>query len=78
METILNAPHDRIVREFISEFVDDDLMPLVDTEALDDYICSFSRPTSPTTSLPSYHRISLTLAGCRARPRYVTRGYTRR
>lgn len=80
MEAVLDAPHDRIVREYLSEFVSENLLPPVETEALDDYICSYSCPTSPTfptTSLPSFQRISLTLAGWRARPRRAVRGHNR-
>ena len=84
METVLYAPHDYIVREYLSEFVDENLTPLVETETLDDYISSFSCPTSPTSptsptmSSPTYHRISLTLAGYRARARRVTQGRRRK
>mgnify|MGYP004226386457 CR=1 FL=1 len=77
MEAVLNAPHDLIVREYLSEFVNENVMPPVETEALHHYICSFScptSPTSPTTSLSTYPRISLILAGCRARPRRATQG----
>lgn len=82
METVLYAPHAYIVREYLSEFMDENLAhPFVETEALDDYISSFScptSPTSPTTSSPTYHRISLTLAGYRARPRRATQGRKRK
>ena len=78
MEAVLNASHDRIVREYLSEFVNENFLPPVETEALEYYICSYScptSPTSPTTSFPTHHRISLTLAGCRARPRRAIQGH---
>lgn len=84
MEVVLNASHNYIVREYLSEFVNENLMPLVDTETSDDYISSLSCPTSPTSptsptmSSPTYHRISLTLAGYRARARRVTQGRKRK
>lgn len=81
MEVVLNASHNYIVREYLSEFVNENLMPLVDTETSDDYISSISCPTSPTSptmSSPTYHRISLTLAGYRARARRVTQGRKRK
>lgn len=82
METVLFASHNYIVREYLSEFVDENLVrPVVETEALDDDISSLScptSPTSPTTSSPTYHHISLTLAGYRARPRRSTQGRKRK
>lgn len=77
METVLTASHDHITREYLSEFLDENPMPLVEAEALDDYSSSVSCPTfptSPTTLSPTYHRISLTLAGYRARPSRATQG----
>ncbi len=82
METVLYAPHAYIVREYLSEFMDENLVsPVAGTEALDDDIPSLScptSPTSPTTSSPTYRRISLTLAGYRARPRRATQGRKRK
>lgn len=78
MEAVLNASHDLIVREYLSEFVNENLMPPAESKALDDFICPLSCPTSPTTSFPKYQRISLTLATCRARPRRSTQGRNRK
>ena len=81
MDTVLNASHSYIVREYLSEFVNENPLPLVETDVFNDYISSLScpvSPTSPTTSSLTYHHISLTLAGYHARPRRATQGRKRK
>tara|TARA_B110001452_G_scaffold264558_1_gene267743 strand:- start:3690 stop:3920 length:231 start_codon:yes stop_codon:yes gene_type:complete len=61
METVLNAPNEFTVSEYLSEFVNEHLVGCVTAQELDVYISSFSCPTS--LPLLTYHRISPTLAG---------------
>jgi len=82
METVLDASHVVIMREYLSEFADDNLIPLMERDTVDDdYNSSTScltSPTSQTKSFPTYYYISLTFAGYHARPRRATQGHKQR
>ena len=80
MEETLNMSHERIVEEYLSEFLNGSI---VTDEELDDFLtqCMAScpnSPSSPTMSFDMYHRISLTLRGYPAPARHCTRGRKRK
>lgn len=68
---MLHAPHETIVAEYLSEFLEEerDVSPPRD---LDEFVALRTCPTTQTSSSPRYKRISLTLSGYRPRLRRST------